>query len=120
MNTTSSPVALPVVAANLRKLLKNRKFVLLYGHNGTGKTRLSTEFKKIGKKVDAAGETIERDTLYFNAFTEDLFSWDNDLAEDLQPRMVVNPYSSLISAFGDLEFRRSLPFNPERFPPAKT
>ena len=24
----------------------------------------------------------KRDTLYFNAFTEDLFTWDNDLEDD--------------------------------------
>ncbi|MFC5520130.1 AAA family ATPase [Polaromonas jejuensis] len=51
-------------------------FVLVFAHNGVGKTRLSMEFKDIGKN----GE--KRDTLYFNAFTEDLFDWDNDLDED--------------------------------------
>ena len=51
----------------------SRKFILLYAYNGTGKTRLSTEFKNLGKVGD------DRDTLYSNAFTEDLFSWDNDL-----------------------------------------
>lgn len=49
-------------------------FVLLYAYNGTGKTRLSMEFKAAGKRKKG----ISRDTLYFNAFTEDLFTWDND------------------------------------------
>jgi len=48
------------------------KFIMLFGHNGTGKTRLSMEFRNIGK------ESNEADTLYYNAFTEDLFHWNND------------------------------------------
>ena len=53
--------------------LENKKYLLLFAYNGTGKTRLSMGFKEAGKKNGNA------DTLYFNAFTEDLFSWDNDL-----------------------------------------
>lgn len=70
---------LPTLAKHLRNELQSKKFVLLYAYNGTGKTRLSTAFKDLGKKVNADGETTKRDTLYFNAFTEDLFYWDNDL-----------------------------------------
>ncbi len=36
----------------------------------------TTEFKNLGKVGD------DRDTLYFNAFTEGMFSWDNDLKND--------------------------------------
>lgn len=70
---------------NKRKKTANRKgttpvsgndFVLVFAHNGVGKTRLSMEFKDLGKQEE------KRDTLYFNAFTEDLFDWDNDLNED--------------------------------------
>ncbi|MDP2153177.1 MAG: AAA family ATPase [Methylotenera sp.] len=69
--------SLKAVAKELKdERLKNKIAVLLYAYNGTGKTRLSTEFKNLGKN----GES--RDTLYFNAFTEDLFSWDNDLDGD--------------------------------------
>jgi hypothetical protein len=64
---------LPALAKHLREELQSTKLVLLYAYNGTGKTRLSTEFKNLGKKGN------QRDTLYFNAFTEDLFQWDNDL-----------------------------------------
>ncbi|MGQ8879618.1 AAA family ATPase [Delftia sp. NA_296.1] len=68
-----------------RKKTANRKgttpvsgndFILIFAHNGVGKTRLSMQFKDLGKRED------RRDTLYFNAFTEDLFDWDNDLHED--------------------------------------
>lgn len=61
------------IAAHLREKLEDKKYVLLFAYNGTGKTRLSMEFKELGKNGD------DRDTLYFNAFTEDLFNWDNDL-----------------------------------------
>ena len=70
---------LPALAQQLREELENKKFILLYAYNGVGKTRLSTEFKNLGK--DAEDEE-QRDTLYFNAFTEDLFTWDNDLDGD--------------------------------------
>lgn len=56
-------------------------FVLVFAHNGVGKTRLSMEFKDIGKDGD------KRDTLYFNAFTEDLFDWDNDLDDDRERKI---------------------------------
>lgn len=56
-------------------------FVLVFAHNGVGKTRLSMEFKDLGKNDE------KRDTLYFNAFTEDLFDWDNDLDEDTERKI---------------------------------
>ncbi len=74
--------------------VKGNECVLLFAHNGVGKTRLSTEFKNIGKKGSGA------DTLYFNAFTEDLFDWDNDLDGDKE-RMIKFKSHSLF--FKDLE-----------------
>ena len=68
---------LKALATHFRALLARRdakKFILLYAYNGTGKTRLAGAFKDLGKKVNQDGETSRRDTLYFNAFTEDLFS----------------------------------------------
>lgn len=63
------------VAVRFRSDLNDFDYVLLYAYNGTGKTRLSMEFKNRGRDTEAN----TRDTLYFNAFTEDLFYWDNDL-----------------------------------------
>jgi len=88
---------LPSLAAHLRQELENKKYVLLYAYNGTGKTRLSVEFKNQGK----AGEA--RDTLYFNAFTEDLFSWDNDLESDTDRRLKLNGQSRFFSGLEELE-----------------
>lgn len=79
------------LAKNLRTKLKEKKIILLYAYNGVGKTRLSMEFKDLGKIGD------ERDTLYFNAFTEDLFSWDNDLDEDATRVLKMNLKSSFFS-----------------------
>ncbi len=82
---------------------KNKKFILLYAYNGTGKTRLSTAFKDLGKTVNADGETAKRDRLYFNAFTEDLFSWDNDLAKDSERKLKLNTDSSFFAGLESME-----------------
>lgn len=78
----------------------NKKVQLIYAFNGTGKTRLSREFKQlIAPKTDGIDGEDEADQhglsrnkiLYYNAFTEDLFYWDNDLAGDAEPRLKIQP-----------------------------
>lgn len=71
-------------------------FLLLYAYNGTGKTRLSMAFKDHGKRGGG------RDTLYFNAFTEDLFRWDNDLSNDTQRMLKLNSDSRFFAGFKEL------------------
>lgn len=88
---------LTALARHLRTELKTKKVVLLYAYNGTGKTRLSTEFKNLGKTGD------DRDTLYFNAFTEDLFQWDNDLANDRERVLKINKDSRFFAGLGVME-----------------
>lgn len=92
---------LPALAAHLREVLSptggNKKCVLLYAYNGTGKTRLSMEFRALGK----VGDT--RDTLYFNAFTEDLFFWDNDLDSDADRKLRLNRDSKFFDGLDQLE-----------------
>ena len=105
------------LAARLRDDLNggNQDFVLLYAYNGTGKTRLSMEFKDAGKKRTSrpfrVGDRVNQpltitdivgDTLYFNAFTEDLFSWDNDLEKDSERRLHVNAESKFFKGLKDL------------------
>lgn len=82
----------------------NRKihYILLFAYNGTGKTRLSMEFKNLGKIGDA------RDTLYFNAFTEDLFSWDNDLEHDARRVMRLNRDSRFFGGLQELEMENRI------------
>ncbi|MEQ6713365.1 AAA family ATPase [Pseudomonas aeruginosa] len=86
---------LPEIAEQLKGT--NKKVQLIYAFNGTGKTRLSREFKKlIAPKDDNDGEgdqvELSRNKiLYYNAFTEDLFYWDNDLHEDAEPKLRIQP-----------------------------
>ena len=86
---------LPEVVTYLRGLEK--KYILLFGYNGTGKTRLSMEFRQAGKKFDDDGQVIDRDTLYFNAYTEDLFTWDNDLDYDTHRVLLLNKDSQFFA-----------------------
>jgi energy-coupling factor transporter ATP-binding protein EcfA2 len=95
---SATPFAdLNALAAHLRQELENKKFILLYAYNGTGKTRLSTAFKDLGKQEDA------RDNLYFNAFTEDLFFWDNDLKNDRERVLKINRDSRFFAGLEELE-----------------
>lgn len=97
---------LATFAGHLRLLLDpdhgHKKCVLLYAYNGTGKTRLSMAFKDIGKQGDT------RDTLYFNAFTEDLFSWDNDLEGDSDRKLKLNTASRFFEGLDQLEMESKI------------
>jgi wobble nucleotide-excising tRNase len=78
----------------------NKKVQLIYAFNGTGKTRLSREFKQlIAPKTDGNANEDEADQtelarnkiLYYSAFTEDLFYWDNDLRGDADYKLKIQP-----------------------------
>jgi wobble nucleotide-excising tRNase len=96
MSGTTFP-DLGALAAHLRDELDSKKFVLLYAYNGTGKTRLSMAFRDIGRQGNA------RDTLYFNAFTEDLFTWDNDLEGDSARVLKMNAASRFFDGLAEME-----------------
>lgn len=102
MATESFP-ALPELAQQLQAELEKKKCVLLYAYNGTGKTRLSMAFRDLGRVVNDDGETTQRDTLYFNAYTEDLFSWDNDLENERQQLLELNDDSKFFNGLQELE-----------------
>lgn len=55
----------------------NENIILIFAFNGTGKTQLSVAYKNATKdeKGNHAG-------VYYNAFSEDLFIWDNDEEHD--------------------------------------
>jgi hypothetical protein len=78
-------------------------FILLFAYNCTGKTRLSMAFKDAGKKKGVA-----RDTLYFNAYTEDLFYWDNDLKNDSQRVLRINKDSRFFDGFRELALEEKI------------
>lgn len=100
---------LSAMATYLRGELENKKTILLYAYNGTGKTRVSMEFKNIGKQGDA------RDTLYFNAFTEDLFHWDNDLDGDSDRKLTLNAASRFFAGLAELEMDNRIRPLPQRY-----
>ncbi|WP_151869853.1 anticodon nuclease, partial [Acinetobacter sp. TUM15509] len=80
----------------IAQLLKDspKKVQLIYAFNGTGKTRLSREFKNLiaPKNQEDNGNNLPRQKiLYYNAFTEDLFYWDNDLQGDTEPKLKIQP-----------------------------
>lgn len=77
------------IAEQLRAV--NKKVQLIYAFNGTGKTRLSREFKNLVSPEANEGEVTRNKILYYNAFTEDLFYWDNDLAGNIEPKLKIQP-----------------------------
>jgi len=81
------------LVTRLRDDLNSQDFVLLFAYNGTGKTRLAMAFQDASKKKGNA------DTLYFNAYTEDLFTWDNDLDGDTERVLRMNSASKFFIGF---------------------
>lgn len=59
------------IAKELAEL--NEQIALIYAFNATGKTRLSVAFKNATKNADGSHTGV-----YYNAYSEDLFVWDND------------------------------------------
>lgn len=66
----------------------DKKVQLIYAFNGVGKTRLSCEFKKLVAPKNE-GEEHPLKIIYYNAFTEDLFYWDNDLEADSNRKLKI-------------------------------
>ncbi|WET03924.1 AAA family ATPase [Flavobacterium sp. YJ01] len=85
---------LPEIAQKL--IDANKKVQLIYAFNGTGKTRLSREFKELIAPKNSGDEDEEAEAskikiMYYNAFTEDLFYWDNDLDNDEDRKLKIQP-----------------------------
>lgn len=90
--------SLRTLSQRLRSDANDFDCILLYAYNRTGKTRLSMEFKDQGKRKGKG----QPDTLYFNAFTEDLFVWENDLATDTDRHLKINESSSFFNGLTEL------------------
>lgn len=88
--------AIAGVAQTIKNLDKN--LILIYGFNGTGKTQLSVAFKDLTKGPDNGNHT----GVYYNAYSEDLFYWDNDEENDganirlMVKSSTLNQYHSLL------------------------
>ena len=101
MAATAKPksyASLRSLTTRLRDDVNDIDCVLLYAYNRTGKTRLSMSFKERGKTKNGG----RPDTLYFNAFTEDLFVWHNDLDGDANRHLVINQDSAFFNGLTDL------------------
>ena len=86
--------SLDEIAKQLRD--SGKKVNLIYAFNGSGKTRLSKVFKNLiapKENHNSEEDLTRRKILYFNAFTEDLFYWDNDLLNDTEPKLKIQPNS---------------------------
>lgn len=68
--------------------------ILVYAFNGTGKTRLSVAYKDISKEKNDNNHS----GVYYNAFSEDLFVWDNDEPND-NDNIVLNVNESTLNKF---------------------
>lgn len=62
----------PQIAKQLKENHEN--IILVYAFNAIGKTRLSVEYKNFTKSENEGNHT----GVYYNAFSEDLFVWEND------------------------------------------
>jgi len=89
------PITLRKIAEQLKAA--NKRVQLIYAFNGSGKTRLSREFKELiapKNTDDENGDEVglsRSKILYYNALTEDLFYWDNDLENDREPKLKIQP-----------------------------
>ncbi len=90
----------------------DRNIILIYAFNSTGKTRLSVEYKNITKNPDNG----QHAGVYYNAFSEDLFVWDNDTRNseqniklDIRPSSL-NQFHSLLNE--DAIKEKLIPYKP--------
>lgn len=100
------------IATRLRCDFNDCDYILIYAFNGTGKTRLSMDFKDSSKKRKKNPET---DTLYFNAYTEDLFSWDNDLEKDEARVLKLNSSAKFFKGFVELAMDEKIKNHLDRY-----
>ena len=88
--------------------------MLIYAFNSTGKTKLSVEYKNITKKEDGKHAGV-----YYNAYSEDLFRWDNDEEngnENMRLEILessLNPYFSSIIENPELLEEKLAPYLPK-------
>ncbi|MCO6515593.1 MAG: anticodon nuclease [Snodgrassella sp.] len=97
MNNTLINIA-EQIDRNAQSAQKAKKTQLIYAFNGTGKTRLSQAFKEFIVSQNKADEEdssalTRHKILYYNAFTEDLFVWDNDKYQQGEHQLSIQPNS---------------------------
>lgn len=96
------------VRDDLNNPTKQTDIVFLYAYNRTGKTRLSMEFIGGSKRKTKRNPEGKADTLYFNAYTEDLFTWENDLEGDAVRHLQINAGSNFFNGLKDLSLDETI------------
>lgn len=82
------------IATALKKA--KEKIILVYAFNSTGKTRLSVAYKDASKNKNG-----QHSGVYYNAFSEDLFVWDND-TENNEDNILLSVKPSSLNRFHGL------------------
>lgn len=97
------------IAETLRDAKEN--IILAYGFNSTGKTQLSVAYKNATKDADGNHAGV-----YYNAFSEDMFVWDNDIENgeaDLRLNVLQTSLSRLHASLNEDRIREKLrPYKP--------
>ena len=93
----------------------SKKVQLIYAFNGVGKTRLSRIFKDLVSSKQEDDEKTRSKIIYYNAFTEDLFHWDNDLEKDTNRKLKIRPNGFTHWVFVDEGQERNIITNFQRY-----
>jgi len=105
-------MSLASVAQELEEMDEN--IILIYAFNDTGKTRLSVAYKNHTKSENEGRHS----GVYYNAYSEDLFVWDNDEGNDgvdvkldILPSSL-NQFHSFLYDNEDSVMEKLAPYNP--------
>jgi wobble nucleotide-excising tRNase len=106
-------MSLEIIAKQLVEM--DKPIVLIYAFNGTGKTQLSVAYKNATKAANGGKHT----GVYYNAYSEDLFVWDNDeenhgagIKLDILPS-TLNQFHSFLSASDEVIMDKLAAYNPK-------
>ena len=99
-----------------RQVKETRENILLiYAFNATGKTRLSVEYKEYAREHKVDGSKGRQTGVYYNAYSEDLFVWDNDIEhseENIRLRVIPSSLNRLHTIIYEDNIRQKLkPYN---------
>lgn len=93
------------IAERIKNIDEN--IILIYAFNATGKTRLSVEYKNLTKSEEDGSHV----GVYYNAFSEDLFKWDNDIRngeENIALEIVPTTLNELHTLFNEEQIYEKL------------
>lgn len=97
-----------------KQLFENQEnIILIYAFNATGKTRLSVAYKNFTKEANEGNHI----GVYYNAFSEDLFVWENDEENDnanIRLNLLFSSLSQFHSFFEEKDIEEKLAmYNPK-------